>query len=71
MQLTPLFPPEIKPVHHGVYAVCLYDGNEPSLHGYARFDGVWGCIYPTVEDAYQQPMDAFFASQRKHWQGLL
>jgi hypothetical protein len=71
MKLTPTFPPDIKPVHFGIYEVTAIEDNGDVMYGFARFDGVWGCLYPTLWEAEHKPMDAFYASQSKYWRGIL
>lgn len=76
MNLTPVFPPEILPVREGVYLTTQVDNEtgQPMANtkGYSLFDTtskIWGCNYPTPEEAAKQP-EFEFAWQLKSWQGL-
>lgn len=76
MNLTPVFPPEILPVREGVYLTTQVDNEtgQPMVNtqGYSLFDTtskIWGCNYPTPEEAAKQP-EFEFAWQLKSWQGL-
>lgn len=76
MNLTPVFPPEILPVREGVYLTTQVDNEtgQPMANtkGYSLFDTtskIWGCNYPTPEEAAKRP-EFEFAWQLKSWQGL-
>lgn len=76
MKLTKEFPSHILPVRTGVYLTTQVDPeSKVVLHGtksYSLFDaenGIWGCNYPTVDEAAAKP-EFEFAWQHKIWQGL-
>jgi hypothetical protein len=66
-KLTPLFPPNVKPVHVGVYPSRLpeeYNYEE----GYSHWDGItWGNQYATPPEANKRGL---CGEQEKMWRGL-
>jgi hypothetical protein len=63
MKYTPWFPPEIKPVHVGVYQVF-------NDFTYAYWGGKrWGYVELSVKQAVASK-NTKFASQYKTWRGL-
>lgn len=75
--LTKWFPPDIKPVHVGVYNVNNVNPKDPAAmcHLYAYWDGKrWGISEFSPEDAYFYKDDHFVnsqANQNKYWRGLV
>jgi hypothetical protein len=71
-ELTPWFPPEIKPAYIGVYEVKHPD-NE-CVKVFAHWDGLmWGFFMGTVESALDKRFgghEGFAPAQDKSWRGL-
>ena len=62
-ELTPFFPPHIKPVRPGVYLVRRF------WHGYSKWDGyVWGAVFFNIESAANTPFTC--PTQNLFWCGL-
>lgn len=71
LYITKAFPPDIKPVHDGVYMVGDSLRELDNQRQFAKFeDGLWGTYYATIQEAYDLPMDCFYASQSKWWRGV-
>ncbi len=72
-ELTPWFPPHIKPVHVGVYetASATAEGNPlDGSEGFQRWDGrVWGGFKASACEAYVE--DGYVSKfQNNCWRGL-
>lgn len=69
-KLTPWFPPDVKPVHHGVYQVRA-PGDDENFD-WSLFDGEWRCYCSTAENAAKEAGDtyvSYFAGEDE-WRGL-
>ncbi|WP_334021343.1 hypothetical protein [Burkholderia orbicola] len=73
--LTEWFPPEVKPIHVGVYQACMEVftdrfGTSHIEYGFAKWDGQrWGAMHTDIKSAAELiPWHA--ASQSKSWRGL-
>ena len=69
---TEWYPPEVKPVHSGVYEISYSPkSSNKALHGFAHFDGeLWGWKQETAERAEKFPVRRVDNIQNKHWRGL-
>ena len=76
LNTTETFPPDVLPVHRGVYLTRPVDpetkvcGRDRWLYSfYDSTDKIWGCEAWTPEDATAHP-EFEFADQSKEWRGL-
>lgn len=72
-ELTPWFPPEVKPVHPGVYErdASQLDLSAASIKYYSHWDGVWFILKRSPEQAGNESGGPYH-SFRQHlpWRGL-